>query len=208
MNLDELLKDVEERVNRREEESGLHASDNSFVGWVTKDMAQRLLPKSQYRDDCSYKIICRDDVRYLQTISEETNEVVSEFAISDENDTKVLYDEFIPTELAKELVPEGSFNPACFYKLITTLYETVVAQVDPNTMKPVQEFELKSEDEVETYDDMCKNIIMGKPDRPPKVEYDLYETPKSRWWVLPLVLFALLLVGGVVLIMFTLNLRV
>ncbi len=206
MTVDELMKDVDERVAKREENMNLHP-DNSFVGWLTQDMAQRLLPKSQYRDDCMYKVVYRDGVRYIQTISKEGEKLVAEVEVSNDNDTNVIYDEFLPTELAKTLVPEGSFNPRCLYKMITTVYETVIAQIDPNTMKPVQEFELKSEDEVETYEDMCKNIIMGKPEKPPRVEYDLYETPKSRWWVLPLVLFSLLFVGGVALIVFTLNLK-
>ena len=119
----------------------------------------------------------------------------------------IIHQENVPVELARAVLSPNEFDADCRYQLVTMTDKTLLlkineyAEVDSDNPidKRVTEFVLNTDDEVQTYDDMVKDILLPHHEVhsiiPDKVVYET--TGPDKWIVVLGVAFTLLLVAGI-----------
>ena len=126
---------------------------------------------------------------------------------------EVDYQEDIQPEMASALIPPSEYDPACRYQIITMRDHTILLRIDDRiamdrplpTRHHITEFELNTDKDVQTYEEMRQEILLRPEILESNTMKNVYTEKKSRWWLIPLLLFLVLLFGGIVLIYFTLN---
>lgn len=119
----------------------------------------------------------------------------------------VVHQENVPNELARAILKPNEFDPDCRYQLVTMTDKTLLLKI--NEYAPVEddnpvnqritEFVLNTDNEVQTYDEMVKDIILPRRavvNTPPKpIEHEKHRT--DTWLIVAIVVFALLVSIGV-----------
>ena len=89
--------------------------------------------------------------------AESPNEDISELP----KNTPPIFDEFISNEMAKELLEPGDYEDQYSYKLITTMEGFVVEKFDKERNKVIAEYEINTDEEVQSFEEMRKSAILG-----------------------------------------------
>lgn len=72
-----------------------------------------------------------------------------------------VFDELIPNSIAKELLEEKDYDSRCSYKLITTTESFIIEKFDPQKKEVISEYVIDPNDEVQSYEEMRKSVILG-----------------------------------------------
>ncbi len=152
-------------------------------------------------------------------IFEDSNQAVSEpspgndplvdnYFQSGEYPCDIIHQENVPVELARAVLSPSEFDADCRYQLVTMTDKTLLlkineyAEVDSDNPvdQRITEFVLNTDDEVQTYDSMVKDILLPRHEVhsdmiPDRVEYKT--TGPARWSVVFGVAFILLLIVGI-----------
>lgn len=136
---------------------------------------------------------------------------------------ETIHQEPISLSVASALIPENEFDSECSYQLIMSPFYTLVIKVNEKekdnsnpVSKRITEYEINTNDEVQTYEEMSKAVALNAP---PSIFHNntrlLFETGdaeynekgnvSSRAIVICCVTLILLLVLGVNLFFFVLN---
>lgn len=121
-----------------------------------------------------------------------------------------IFDEWIGGVLAESLVGSDKYKPENKYKIITTEDYSLVAMYDKTGTEIIEEFPLKSDEEVQSFADMHRSVAFGiKPtfDKPviPR-QRDIYTASKSNFWKIITIVFVVLFAIGVALMAYVMNL--
>lgn len=132
---------------------------------------------------------------------------------ADANDSETgdaIYQETVSNELAKELLGD-KYKKNCTYKIITSNYNTVIAQFDlsvpEDDERRVTEFELNTDNDVQTLGELQKELHVSMPkvkESTRTLPFD-YGSTSNRWWIISLFVIGVCLIVGVLIIYGLLN---
>ena len=130
-------------------------------------------------------------------------DLLQKYGVNDESE--ICYQEDIPNVLACSLLQPKDYDPNCSYQLVSLPAVTLVIKIDERCAdgteegfnKYITEFVLESKDDVQSLSELhvslnnkSQNIINSD------VLDDAKVKQKLQWWVIPLILFILLLFIG------------
>ena len=120
-----------------------------------------------------------------------------------------VHQEDIPNEIAKTLLDENQFEDDCHYQMISMQDSTVILKIKNGDETVTTEYTLSSDDSMQSYEEMKQDVLgMNIRNSSDLTNFrDIYESPKSRWWIIPTILFVTLAVIGCSLIYFVLNIQ-
>ena len=151
--------------------------------------------------------IFEDNSQASSEHSPDDDPLLDNYFQSGEYPTDIIHQENVPVELARAVLSPSDFDADCRYQLVTMTDKTLLlkineyAKVDSDNPvdQRITEFVLNTDDEVQTYDSMVKDILLPRHEVhsdmiPDRVEYKT--TGPDRWVVVLGVTFFLLLAAG------------
>ena len=157
------------------------------------------------------------------SINEKNEENAKVYMEENYVDNPVIHQETIPNELARSLLLPKDYDENCSYQIVTMNDATILLRIDDSipvendnlpddeqnpVRRHITEFPLESPGEVQSYTQMVQDILNPKP-LPSAATYRAElldeETTSYRWWIIPAILFMLLLTCGCGLLYFVIN---
>lgn len=140
-----------------------------------------------------------DESLFIDSSSEDYSEVQQE--------TDPIFDEWISNSVAESLLDPKDYEEKYRYKLITTQYGSIVEKINADKNESIEEFEIDSPEDVQSYEEMRQIILMGPRRETKTFTYarDLYETPKDRFWLKTIAYMGVLMLIAGALVAFVLN---
>ena len=132
-----------------------------------------------------------------------------------DREDKIVYQEDIPNHLAKELLQPKDYDELCRYQIVSLVDATLLLKID-DRIKPeedgegfnkhITEYELSSEDEVVSYEQMLKSTLIPDSITATDDYKEIYRPKQRNNLVLMLVIIFTLLLLGIGLIVLSLKL--
>lgn len=131
-------------------------------------------------------------------------DILKKYGVDDESD--ICYQESIPNVLASSLLQPKDYDPECSYQLVTLPAVTLIIKVDERCAdgteegfnRYITEYVLESDEEVQSLSelqiDLNNKISNINSDKFSLT--DSKDKQRLKWWIIPLIIFTLLLFIG------------
>lgn len=148
-------------------------------------------------------------------LNESDDPVVDSYLEVNDFNPDIVHQENIPNELARSLISPVDYSDDCRYQILSMPDKTLLLKIDERVTEDsddplkqrITEYVLNTDDEVQTYEEMRKDIILPRHDVVnTEPMHDAYtSTVSNKEWITPFVIIGLLFLIGVASLVFVLN---